>query len=181
MTLAKSALAAAFAVALVATPASGQATIDDVKKSVDQAVQKLDKLTKDLADAKEAMKTDDLRTKATTLDTKLDILDKDVQDIKKDLREIRQRLGERGTTALRPDTDGATARTQGRVRVINSHLIEMNVVLNGRSYRLPPGDERLILVPPGNYSFEVLQIPGDRRSGEIAAGQTRTFTIYPIP
>ena len=176
MTLTKCALAGLLAAGLMAMPAAAQPTAEDLKKAVDS----LEKATKELKEAREALKIDDLRTKATTIDTKLDILDKDIQELKRDVREIRRQMGDRSTTALRPDTDAA-GRSMARVRVINTHPFEMSVLLNGRSYRVPAGAERLIPVPPGFYDFEVAQIPGDRRSGDLAPGQTKTFTIFPIP
>jgi uncharacterized protein YoxC len=176
MTLTKCALAALLAAGLVALPAAAQPTAEEWKKALDN----LEKATKDLKEARDALKTDDLRTKATTIDTKLDILDKDIQQLKKDVQEIRRRVGDGSSTSLRPDTD-AVGRNMARVRVINTHPFEMSVLLNGRSFRIPAGAERLIPVLAGFYDFEVAQIPGDRRSGDLSPGQTKTFTIYPIP
>ena len=176
MTLTKCALAGLLAAGLVALPAAAQPTVEDLKKAVDS----IEKAAKDLREAKDALKTDELRTKVTTIDTKLDMLDKDIQALQKDVRELRRQTGDRSTTALRPDTDAA-GRSMARVRVINTHPFEMSVLLNGQSFRVPPGAERLIPVPAGYYQFEVAQIPGDRRSGDLSAGQTKTFTIFPIP
>jgi hypothetical protein len=175
MTLTKSVLGALVAIG-IAGPALAQ---DDAKK----AVEKIDQLSKDLQTLKESLKIDALREGAKTIDSKIDLLDKDIQEIKKDLKdlkEIRRRLGDGGpSTSLRPGFDSATAN-QARVRIINTHPFEMSVILNGFSYRLASGEERLFRVTPGDYSFEVLQIPGQLKSGAIAAGETKTFTIYPI-
>src|SRR5439155_1189423 len=138
---------------------------------------------KDLQALKESLKIDAVRESAKTIDSKIDLLDKDIQEIKKDIKdmkELRRRLGDGGpSTSLRPGFDSAL-RNEGRVRIINTHPFEMSVILNGLSYRLASGEERMFRVPPGEYRFEVLQIPGQRKSGEIAAGETKTFTIYPI-
>jgi len=176
MTLAKSVLGALVAIALAA-PALAD---EDGKK----AVEKIDQLSNELKALKESLKIDALREGAKTIDSKIDLLDKDIQEIKKDLKdlkEIRRRLlGDGGpSTSLRPGFDSATAN-QARVRIINAHPFEMSVALNGFSYRLAPGEEKLFRVTPGEYRFEVLQIPGQLKSGAIAAGETKTFTIYPI-
>ena len=172
MTLTKSALAALVAVGLAA-PVFAQ---DDAKK----AVEKLDQLSKDLQALKDSLKVEDVRSRALTIENKIDLLDREIQDVKRDVKALRQRVGDGPSTSLRPGFDSAPAPMSGRVRVINTHPFEMSAVLNGLSYRLLPGEERLIRVPPGPYQFEVLQIPGIRKSGEIAAGETRTFTIYPV-
>jgi hypothetical protein len=175
MMLTKSALGALVGVALFAAPAFADPA-EDAKK----AVEKLDQLSKDLQALKDSLKIDALRESAKTIDSKIELLDKDIQDIKKDLKELRRRAGDGSSTSLRPEFDSAPPRTLGRVRIINTHPFEMSVVLNGLSYRLASGEERLFRVTPGEYRFEVLQIPGVRKVGEIAAGETKTFTIYPI-
>ena len=177
MTLTRSLFAALLGLALVAAPAAGQPTAEDVKKIND----KLDKITQDLADAKNSLKTDELRSKAITIDTKLDMLDKDVQELKKDLKDIRSRLGDRSTTALRPDFDAAQFRGRGRVRFINEFFEEMSVVVNGRVFRLAPGEERMVPVAPGDFSYQVLQLQRFPQERRIAADETKTVRIYPIP
>jgi len=172
MTLTRCGLAAFVAMAF-AIPVSAQ---DDAKK----AVEKLDQLSKDLQALKDSLKVDDVRAKAISIEAKIDLLDREIQDIKKDMKEIRRRAGEIPSTSLRPEFDSAAPRGQSWVRVINTHPSEMSVVLNGLSYRLASGEERLFRVPTGQYSFEVLQIPGAHKSGDLAAGATKTFTIYPI-
>ena len=84
------------------------------------------------------------------------------------------------TTALRPEYDSATFRGQGRVRLINDFPEEMSVLVNGRSYRLLPGQERLLAVPPGDFTYQVLQIHRDPRVRQIAADETKNIRIYPI-
>jgi cell division protein ZapA (FtsZ GTPase activity inhibitor) len=180
MTLAKSALATLLGAAIVAAPTFAQ-TPEEQKKALENAVQKLEQAAKDLKDAKDAMKTDDLKSKAITIDTKLDMLDKDIQDIKKDVREIRRQMGERTSTALRPDYDSATFRGTGRVRFINQFSEEMSVVVNGRSFRLQPGEERLVPVPPGEFTYQVLQLQRVPQERRISADETKTVRIYPIP
>ena len=63
------------------------------------------------------------------------------------------------------------------MRLINDFPEEMSVLVNGRSYRLLPGQERLIRVSAGDYSLELLQFPGERRSGELTAGPRRRLPI----
>jgi hypothetical protein len=176
MTLAKSALAALLGTALAAAPAFGQ-TAEDLKKAIDR----LDKAAKELEDARTALKSDGLREKVTLVDSKIDAIDADVRDIKREIRDLKRRLENGSTsTALRPDYDSVVDRDRGRVRFINEFREEMSVVLNGRSYRLLPGEERLISVPSGSFTYQVLQIQRFTQDRRIASGETKTIRIYPL-
>src|SRR5262245_1350817 len=176
MTLTRYALAALLGTTLIAAPAAAQATAEELKKEVE----KLQQAVKDLKDAKDAK--DDLRTKVNAIDSKIDIIDRDVQELKRDIKEIKRRLGTEGTTAMRPDTESGIARGTGRVRFINEFNEEMSVVVNGgRSYRLFPGQERLLTVPAGSYTYQVLQLQRFPQERRIAADETKTVRIYPLP
>jgi gas vesicle protein len=167
---------ALFVAALLAAPAAGQ-TAEDVKK----INEKLDKLTKDLQELKDGIKSDAVREKVTTVDSKIDQLDQDIQTLKKDLRDIKRKVDGGATTALRPDYDSTSTRGQGRVRLINDHPEMMSVVVNGRAYRLLPGEERLVTVTPGEFTYQVLNIQRDSQTRVIAANETKNIRIYPIP
>lgn len=175
MTMARYTLATILVAALAAAPAAAQATAEELKKEVE----KLQQAVKDLKEAKEAK--DSLRSKAIEIEAKIDVIDRDVQEMKRDIKEIRRRLGTEGTTAMRPDTESPIARGQGRIRFINQFNEEMSVVVNGRSFRLLPGEERLVPVAAGSYTYQVLQLQRFPQAREIAADQTKTVRIYPLP
>jgi hypothetical protein len=166
---------ALLATAIVTAPAAGQ-TADDIKKLND----KLDALTKALQELRDGAKAESVRERVATVDSKLDQLDKDVQAIQKDLRDIKRKVDGRSTTALRPEYDSAAFRGQGRVRLINDFPEEMSVLVNGLSYHLLPGQERLLAVPPGEFTYQVLQIHRDPRVRQITADETKNIRIYPI-
>ena len=128
MTLAKFAIPAVLTAALFAAPAFGD-TADDLK----DAIKKLEKATKDLGDAKDALKTDELRGKAITIDTKIDLLDKDIQEIKTDLREIKRHLEGTGTTTK----SNRSTRARAGFASSTSSARKCHRV-NGRSYHCCP-------------------------------------------
>jgi prefoldin subunit 5 len=169
-------LPAAVLAAAFAAPAAGQ-TADDIKKLND----KLDALTRSLQELKDGMKSDTVREKVTTVDSKIDQLDKDIQSILKDLRDLRRRVGDGSTTALRPEYDSATYRGQGRVRFINEFPEEVSVVVNDRAYRVLPGQERLVPVTPGSFTYQVLNVQREAQLRRIAADETKTIRIFPLP
>jgi predicted RNase H-like nuclease (RuvC/YqgF family) len=173
MTLTKTTLAALLGVALASAPAFGQ-TAEEFKK----AIEKLEKATKDLQEAKDALKTDEIRTKAISIETKLEFIDKDIQDLKKDIRELKRKMDGGVGSSVRSES---LYQGQGRVRFINEFSEEMSVVVNGRSYRLLPGAERLIPVPPGEFSYQVLQLQRSPQERRILADETKTVRIYPLP
>ena len=168
-------LPAALLVAALAAPAAGQ-TAEDIKKLND----KLDALTKTVNDLKDGLKSDAVREKVTTVASHLDQLDQDIQAIKKDLRDLKRRVGDGTTTALRPQYDAATFRGQGRVRFINEFPEEISVIVNGRPFRLLPGAERLVPVPPGDFTYQVLNVQRTPQVREIVADETKNIRIFPI-
>jgi archaellum component FlaC len=176
MSFAKSASSALLAAAFLAAPAVAQTTAEELKRAVD----KLEQATKDLQAAKDALKVDALRDKVGTIDSKIDLIDKDIQDLKKDIREIKRKL-DGGSVSLRPDFDSTTTRGQARVRFINEFFEEMSVVVNGLSYRLLPGQERLISVPAGEFTYQVLQLQRAPQVRRIVADETKNIRIYPLP
>jgi hypothetical protein len=176
MTLTRLIPATLLAAALAAAPTlAADPTPEELKKSIDR----FEKAVKDLQELKDALKTDNVREKVTTLDSKIDLIDKDIQDIKKDIRDLKRKADGSTSTSLRPD-DSQTLRGQGRVRFINQYPEEMSVVINGRSYRLVPGEERLLTVPPGEFTYQVLQLQRDSQVRRIVADETKTIRIYPL-
>jgi len=175
MTLIRFLPAALLATALTA-PAAGQ-TADDIKKIND----KLDRISKDLQDLKDGLKTEELRKATATIDSKIDLMDQDIRTIKDDLRQLKRRVGDGTTTTLRPEIDSSTVRGQGRVRFINEFPGEISVVLNSRAFRLLPGQERLVPVTPGEFTYQVLNVQRDIQTRRIAADETKNIRIFPLP
>jgi peptidoglycan hydrolase CwlO-like protein len=173
MTLAKFTIPAILTAALFAAPAFA-----DPAEDLKEAVKKLEKATKELQEAKEALKIDDLRGKSLTIENKIDAIDKDIGEIKKDLRDLKRRLENGGSTSLKSES---LYSGQGRVRFINEFSEEMSIVVNGRSFRLAPGQERLVPVPPGDFTYQVLQLERFPRERKIEANETKTVRIYPLP
>jgi hypothetical protein len=167
-------LPALFAVAVLAAPAAGQ-TAEDFKKLND----KLDALTKSLQDLKDGMKSDNVREKVAAVDSKIDLLDQDIKAIKDDVRQLKRRVGGGTTTALRPEYDAATFRGQGRVRFINEFPEMVSVIVNGRPFRLMPGQERMLPVPPGDFTYQVLNVQREPQVREITADETKNIRIFP--
>ena len=172
MNLIKCALAAVLAIGLAGVPT--RATAAD-PTDLDKAIEKLDKATKSLDEVRKTITdTDNLRGRVITLEGEVKLLQQEIAEFR---RKVLDAAAAR--TALKPDeTTSSAFRGLGRVRFINEHPFEMSVVVNGRSYRLASGAERLIPVAPGEYTYQVLQIHNAPRVRRIDVGETKTFTIY---
>jgi hypothetical protein len=151
---------------------------DPTPDEIKQAIADLKKVTEELNKLKETVaKFDDIRSKVTGFDVHLEA-------IHDDIRKIKTKLNNESTTALRPDTSSKDLNAKdlkgmGRLRFINTYNEEMSVLVNGTSYRIRPGEERLIGVNPGDFTYQVLQLQRNAQSRSISADETKTITIYP--
>jgi hypothetical protein len=101
----------------------------------------------------------------------IDLLKRQVLQLQQDLASLRG--------APRVSAYAAPATT-GRVQLINTYPLPRTVILNGRSYRLPPGSEQFVdNLPAGPFSFEVLEYHLEPQVRTLAAGQTYTITVFP--
>jgi hypothetical protein len=66
----------------------------------------------------------------------------------------------------------------GRIRLRNDFVNPVSVVVNGKSYRLDPGQsDTLNNIPAGPFSFEIIGIQG-RKQETLAANETYTITVF---
>ena len=158
---------------MLALPVSAaEPTPEEFKKSVED----LKKITEELKGLKDMMsKVTELRSKSIVFETQIEMIEKDIKDIKKKIGLD----GSSPSTSLKPEGN-TSFKGQGRVRFINGFSEEMSVVVNGRSYRLLPGDEKVVAVPPGDFSYQVLQLQRSPQDRQISADETKTVTIYPL-
>lgn len=165
-------LATLLGLALGLPTQAAEPTPTDLKK----AIEDLQKITDDLKTVKDAAAhIPDLRKKVAEANARIDMIELDIIELKK-------KLDKTGSTSLRPTNDALTPnlKGQGRLRFVNAFSEEMAVVVNGKSYRLVPGEERVIPVPPGDYRYQVLQLQTQAQERQIAADETKTITIYPL-
>jgi phage shock protein A len=112
-------------------------------------------------------------------EVRLQQLISDMSELRKQISQVRQDmdvLKARPSVSAYPPSGQAAA---GRVRMVNSYMEPVTVVVNGRAYPLQPGETRLTdPIPSGTFTYEVLgvQPPMTR---PLAAGETFTVTVYP--
>jgi energy-coupling factor transporter ATP-binding protein EcfA2 len=65
-------------------------------------------------------------------------------------------------------------------RFVNEFSEEITVVFQDRSFRVLPGQERLIRTRPGQVTYQVLQLQRTPQVRSISPGETKTVRIYPL-
>jgi hypothetical protein len=110
--------------------------------------------------------------------TDLEDLKKQVAQLRQDLDAIRNRASSSRESAYTPPANGPAAAT-GRVRLVNTFMDPMTIIVNGVRYQVAPGETRLSEpVPAGTFSYEVLGVQA-RLERTLAANETFTVTVYP--
>lgn len=100
-----------------------------------------------------------------------------VADLRRDVEELRRRLPQPGTSAslYPPGTNGT-----GRVRLVNTYMDPMTILVNNRSYRLAPGEAVVTgRLPAGTFTFQVLGVQLDMQTRTLAPNETYTITVFP--
>jgi len=118
----------------------------------------------------------DARTIAAVrqLQDDVELLKARVRQLEDEVKLLRQ--ASPSSTSKRESFD--TAARMGRVRLSNEFLEEMSVVVNGVSYRLLPGQTRTIQVPPGIFTYQVLQLQRTIQERAIEPGEEKPIRIF---
>lgn len=148
----KHAFAAILGVALLTSSANADPN-DDMNRSVDK-----------------------IATSVRQLQNDVERLQSRVRQLEDEVRILRQLANAPSSTSKREAYD-INAR-MGRVRLSNEYLEEMSVVVNGVSYRLMPGQTRTIQVPPGIFTYQVLQLQRTIQERPIEPGEEKPIRIF---
>jgi hypothetical protein len=126
-----------------------------------------------------------IRSGAYETNLKLSLAQGDILELRKQLAQIRQELDavakSSAATSRISTYAGPQAPTNppGRIRLVNTYGLPVQVVVNGYLYEVTTGQTRIIEgMEPGPFYYEVLGIQG-RRDLALAPGETFTVTIYP--
>lgn len=187
-------LSAVFGAALAAVPASPLAAQDkdkDEKKNQPDLKTIQDDLKKIQDDVKELQKfrknTDDAvygkEGSAALADMgllrRLSEIESQISKINQTLKQIEARLNDpsRSTTSAFGPTLPGAALGRGYVRIVNDYPTEMSMIVNGRSYRVPPGQTTTVDVPPGSFNYELLHAGSAQKTTTVREGETMTLRI----
>jgi hypothetical protein len=117
-----------------------------------------------------------LRLEKTQVD--IEDLKKQVAQLRQDLDVVKNRAPSSRESGYTPPANAPSAAT-GRVRLVNTFMDPMTIIVNGVRYQVAPGETRLTEpVPAGTFSYEVLGVQ-PRLERNLAANETFTVTVYP--
>lgn len=179
---------AVLAGALAATPAIAQTPetpakppdaatlakqLDDLKKGVDALRDQVLGLAKDF---------DKDRTERQSMEVRFQQALADLAELKKQMSQVRTDMDgmrSRSTTSGYTPAPPAGLSSAGRLRLINSYLEPVTVVVNSKAYPLQPGETRFTdQMAAGSFNYEVVGVqPLQTRT--LAPGETFTVTVYP--
>lgn len=155
----------------------------ELRESIDnlnKAIRELREVRRDFNDLRDAQKKDIDAVKAQieTLELRVKLLQNEIDTLRKEKTT--------GSISLKPDNTTPNpnfapvppVRSTGRLRIVNEFPEEMSVLVNGRSYRVLPGEERTILVPSGAFEYQIPQLQRFPQQREIAENQVKTIVIY---
>lgn len=185
------ALSAAIGLALASTPPSSIAAdpvdapakteVESLRKDIADLKAEIGKLKTfklDLEDAVFGKKVGDQGVDG--LYSRMSKLDNDMKSVNETLKRIESRLGEtpKTTVGSSPLTNPMPSNaTKSTVRIVNDYPVDVSIVLNGKSHRLTQGEVKLLEVPAGNYTYELLTAGASPVSSSIKDGETITLRI----
>jgi hypothetical protein len=161
-------------VALALMPASSAfaqtedaaAAPDALRRELDELKKELDGLRQDIARSFQAAKKD------------IDSLAEQVANLRKEMEDLRKQQQQSPPPTTRSSRLAPTP-SYGTIRLINAYVEPVQIVVNESTYRLAPGETRLLRGQvPGPFTYEVSGIkPAVERV--LAANEIFTIRVYP--
>src|SRR5579885_1661807 len=171
---------ALLAAAFTAPPALADNT--DQKKTDGEKLDELLKTQKDIKKSLESIGQDLKDTAAAAQQAQAGVagLSERIRSLEERVRELESKVGQGPT--VRKSGFGPIPNGKGRIRLVNRYNARATVILNSRPYPLQPGQEEVVDVPAGNYTYLVL-VDGygevlAATSRPIAANESRTIEVF---
>jgi hypothetical protein len=152
-------------------PADVARSIEDLKKDVEslrKSRDSVDDLLYGKADGKSPIDLGIMR-RLSDLDARLKSVESALARIESALKDPTR------TSGYAPGT--APITTRSHIRIVNDYPTEMSMMVNGKSYRIAPGEVKILDVPAGSYSYELLHAGSQPKSGTVRDGETVTLRI----
>jgi hypothetical protein len=156
-------------------------SVNEVKTTIKQSVDRVtDRLN--VLDEKVEQEIRAIRARGALAEVNIATAQKDINELKDMLGRVRQDMD---TMRSRPMENrsfysgpSGNAPGTGRVRMVNTWVLPVDVVVNGMVYQLMPGQERFSAsLPAGNFTYEVVGIQAPRVR-TLAAGQTFNIDVF---
>jgi hypothetical protein len=157
---------------------AAKADAGEIQKQLDALKADLNKLRDDVTKLR-SLEDVVLGTKDGAAGTNAGLL-KRLGDMEDTLKQINAKLGQldtNRTTSAYGGTGTGTTAARSHVRIVNDYPTELSLMVNGRSYRMQPGESRTVDVPPGGYTYELLHAGSHPTTSSIKDGETVTLRI----
>lgn len=149
---------------------------DKIKRDLDTANDKIKALEKQVA------KLTELLTGKKDFDGS--VLPSDPGAVE-EVKRLKNRIAELDTelkalktqTALKPAVAPPEAKPEGTVKVVNEYPVEISMVINDKSHRIPPNTKIEVKVPAGDFSYQLLQSGAATTRSVIKDKETVTLRI----
>jgi archaellum component FlaC len=143
-------------------------TIDQLKSSVLA-------IDKDLGDEIKGR-----REHSATVDSRLEQIQNDMTALKSQMEQIHRDLdAARSRPATQISSFQSAAPAVSHVRLANTYVDTVRIVVNGKPYDVAPGSTMLAdAVPAGNFTYEVIGVQAPQ-TRTIAANETFTISVHP--
>lgn len=105
---------------------------------------------------------DGLLKKIAGLEDKIAALAKQVETLDKKLESTR--------TALSSPLQKEEPKT-GTVKLVNMYPTDVDILVNGKGYRLAPSESKSIALPPGTFTYQLLTGGGEEKKRTIQASE----------
>ncbi len=144
-----------------------QLEVEKLKTDIAQLRADLDNLRKTFPTTQVSAYPPEARTELEQMRRAMDL-------IRQDLEALRRQPPSTRVSAFPP-----TAGDLGRIRLVNTYLTPMTIVVNRRAYELQPGETRLTEpVPYGEFAYEVIGVQPPRVR-TLTPGEPFTITVHP--
>jgi outer membrane murein-binding lipoprotein Lpp len=160
MNRAKAAMAAIVGAALLVAPANAE----EPKPDLNDTVKRLEAAVKKLEAA-------ELINEINSLRLRIDQLELDVKN-------LRQAAGSPSSSTSKRESMPEGPPKPGIIKLSNEFPEMMSVDVNGVSYQLLPGQQRVIKIDPGAFTFQVPQVQALPQHRTIGANEEKSIRIY---
>ena len=159
--------------------ADDKTDLADLKTKVETATTKLTDIQKDLKTLTELLNGRRDRD-GFPIETSRGLV-ADLKDLSDRLKKVEEDLTKmKGqSSSLRPNVPVAPdlKQAKGTVRVVNEYPVQISIVVNGTSYRVPPSKSLDVDVPAGEFTYQLLESGAASTRSVIKEKETVTLRI----
>lgn len=159
---------------LGAEPNEELKAIRDLLNKIDQRLENQNTISLQMLDR---LKADfgQLKNDMTSMKDEMTRLQRDLNDMR-----LRGNANGSSTSYFGGSAPTTPSSSSASIRLVNTYLTDMTANINGLLYVVPPGQQRVVPVAPGNVSYQVFQTQNFAKATSLRPGEILTLSLYPI-